>query len=319
MSSDEPSAGRGPDAATVHAPGAPTPAAAAKLLASMALVGTYVALVKPLADALPVFALAFLRFAIAALVLLPWSWRPATEAPLTRSEAGALFLQSFFGNFLFSVCMLWGVSLTSATAAGIVMSTLPVVVAVLSWALLRERFSRRLLLAVASAACGIGLLQPGASRGAGTDASWLGTALVLGAVLCEALYVVIGKRLVPTRSPIRICAWINLWGLVLSAPLGLWQLSTMDLRMIDAPGWRLLVFYSISASFAAVWLWMSGLRDVPASRAGVFTVALPLAATAVGVGFLGEPAGWRHATALALALLAIALAARRPPSTNALP
>jgi O-antigen ligase len=36
-------------------------------LASMSLVGAYVALVKPLTALFPVFALAFLRFAIAAL------------------------------------------------------------------------------------------------------------------------------------------------------------------------------------------------------------------------------------------------------------
>ena len=37
-----------------------------------------------------------------------------------------------------------------------------------------------------------------------------------------------------------------------------------------------------------VWLWMTGLRHVPASRAGVFTVMLPITAAAVGLLFLGE-------------------------------
>ncbi len=45
------------------------------LTASMAQVGTYVALSKPLVAVIPVFALAFLRFAIASIAMLPWTLR----------------------------------------------------------------------------------------------------------------------------------------------------------------------------------------------------------------------------------------------------
>jgi len=276
----------------------------------MSLVGSYVALVKPLTVALPIFALAFLRFAIAALVLLPWTRRGTGEPPVSGSEARALFLQSFFGNFLFSVCMLWGVSLTSATAAGIVLGSLPVVVALLSWLLLAEVCSRRLLLAAASAALCIGLLQTASGRPGAASVSLLGTLLVLGAVVCEALYVVIGKRMVATREPLRISAWINLWGLALSAPFGVWQLLHLDWSALSPSIWPLLIFYAVVSSFVATWLWMSGLQRVSASYAGVFTIALPVSATAIGIGILGESAGWRHAVALLLAALAIWLATR---------
>ena len=43
------------------------------LAASMSLVGTYVALSKPLTAAIPVFVLAFLRFAIAAVAMAPFT------------------------------------------------------------------------------------------------------------------------------------------------------------------------------------------------------------------------------------------------------
>ena len=42
--------------------------------------------------------------------------------------------------------------------------------------------------------------------------------LLLGAVTCEALYVVIGKQLTGNVSPKRISALINLWGLLLVTP-----------------------------------------------------------------------------------------------------
>ncbi len=68
-------------------PAPPRFAAYLLLTASMALVGSYVALSKPLVAALPVFALAFLRFAIGAVAMIPWTPRARGEAPLTRERA----------------------------------------------------------------------------------------------------------------------------------------------------------------------------------------------------------------------------------------
>jgi drug/metabolite transporter (DMT)-like permease len=53
---------------------------------------------------------------------------------------------------------------------------------------------------------------------------------------------------------------------------------------------------------------MKGLQQVPAARAGVFTVLLPVSAALVGVGLLGEPFGAAHALAFGLALAGLLLA-----------
>ena len=86
----------------------------------MALVGSYVALSKPLAAAIPVFLLAWMRFGIGGLAMVHWLKKPADEPPLTPQVRRLLFLESFLGNFLFTVCMIYGVSLTSAVSAGAV-------------------------------------------------------------------------------------------------------------------------------------------------------------------------------------------------------
>src|SRR6478672_1081636 len=123
------------------------PAAFACLALSMALVGSYVALSKPLVAALPVFLLAWMRFGIGGLAMLHWLRKPAAEAPLTTATRRLVFLESLLGNFLFSICMLYGVSMTSAVSAGVILASIPAVVAVLSWALLGERVTRRVWVA----------------------------------------------------------------------------------------------------------------------------------------------------------------------------
>ena len=120
--------------------------------------------------------------------------------------------------------------------------------------------------------------------------------------------MVIGKRLTGNVSPKRISALINLWGLALVTPFGLWQASRFDFAAVPAASWALLVFYALAASMVTVWLWMRGLRHVPSSQAGVFTVLLPISAALVGVLVLGEHFGPAHVLAFALALAGLLLA-----------
>lgn len=277
----------------------------------MALVGSYVALSRPLVAIFPIFLLAWLRFAIGALAMVPWLRRPVDEAPLTRSTRRLLFLESFLGNFLFTVCMLGGMRLTTAVSAGVILAAIPATVAVLSWVFLRERLSARTGLAVACAAIGIGMLavaDPREDRLGSGQTSWLGNALIMGAVFCEAAYAVIGKRLTGVLGPRRISALINLWGLMLMTPLGLWGAWHFNFADVSAAHWALLLFYSLAASVWTVWLWMTGLRQVPASRAGVFTVMLPVASTVVGIVVLGESMQPMQGVALSFALVGIGLA-----------
>jgi drug/metabolite transporter (DMT)-like permease len=285
-------------------------AAYISLAASMALVGSYVGLSKLLVAAFPVFLLAWLRFGIAAVAMAHWTPRSKDDAPLSRHDRGLLFLESFLGNFLFSICMLFGVAATSALAAGVVMSAIPAAVALLSRVFLREPIQPRVVAAIACAATGIALLALARNNdhNVGTAAPWWGYALLVGAVFCEASYVVIGKRLTGQLSPKRISALINLWGLALVTPFGAWQALRFDFAAIAPATWTLLVFYALAASVWSVWLWMRGLIDVPASRAGVFAVMLPLAAAAVGVLVLGERVGAMHLVALVLAVAGLLLA-----------
>lgn len=292
----------------------------------MALVGSYVVLSKPLVAVLPVFLLAWLRFGIGALAMLRWLAKPADEPPLTRSTKRLLFLESLLGNVLFTVFMLYGVSMSSAVSAGVIMASIPAVVALMSWIFLRERISPRVGLALACSALGMGLLAldppaPAGPQGPGQEALFpdpgeqLGNLLVFAAVICEAAYAVIGKKLTQVMGPQRIASLINLWGFALMSPLGLYLALQFDFEAVQLNTWMLLVFYALAASVWTVWLWMTGLKTVPAAHSGVFTVMLPLSATLVGVGVLGESLSRVQVVAFAVALLGVVLVTLpgRPP------
>jgi drug/metabolite transporter (DMT)-like permease len=204
-------------------------AAIACLVVSMSLVGSYVALSKPLTLVLPVFLLAWLRFGIGGVAMLPWLKKPFDEPPMDSQTMRWVFIESLLGNFLFSICMLYGVSMTSAVTAGVIMAMIPAVVALMSWAFLREKISLRIWFAIGCGVVGIALYSLSNSEqyrqlihrlepdflfnfdksitpvNATTSAAWLGSLLLFGAVLCEAAYAVIGKKLTNTHQRLDQC------------------------------------------------------------------------------------------------------------------
>ncbi len=292
------------------------PVAMLCLAASMALVGSYVALSKPLAATFPVMLLAWLRFGIGGIAMLGWLQRPADEEPMSGQTRRLLFLESFLGNFLFTICMITGVSLTNALTAGVVMASIPAVIALMSWGFLKEHIDLRIWLAIACAVLGIALL---AAAGQGSEASaalsdedrrraLLGKALLLVAVVCEASYAVIGKKLTGKLSARRITSLINLWGFVLTTPFGVYFALSFDFAAVTVDVWVLLLFYALAACMWTVWLWMTGLKTIPAAQSGVFTVMLPISAALVGVLALGETLNVTQLLALGIAVLGLLLA-----------
>ena len=270
------------------------------LALSMSLVGSYVALSKPLVAALPVFLLAWLRFGIGGLAMLHWLKKPADEAPMTLADPPAAVPGVVPRQFpVFDLHAVrrepdqrggrrrhHGGHSGGGGAAELAVSA-------------RAHQRRGCGLAVACAVLGIALVslsknELSAHMGSAQEAdlasknAWLGNLLLVGAVLCEAAYAVIGKKLTGVLGPKRITALINLWGFALVTPLGLWMAWDFDFAAVAPGSWLLLVFYALAASVWTVWLWMTGLKTMPANQAGVFTVMLPVSAAAVGVLVLGE-------------------------------
>jgi drug/metabolite transporter (DMT)-like permease len=127
-------------------------------------------------------------------------------------------------------------------------------------------------------------------------------------VCCEAAYAVIGKHLTAHLSPKRIAATINVWGLALTTPFGIYLAWQFDFSAITLGSWSLLAFYATAASVVTVWLWMTGLKHVHAHQAGVFTVFLPISAATIGVVFFGEVMTPIQVLAFAIALFGVVLA-----------
>jgi drug/metabolite transporter (DMT)-like permease len=284
-------------------------AAVLMLTAAMTLTGANVAFGKAIVAEIPVYAFVLFRFAVASAAL----------AVMVRGEPGPrlrdmqarewrdLALMALLGMVGFTVLMFEGLKRTAAADAGIITATLPAVVAVMSVLLLGDRLSRAQAFAVALAVAGLMLVQTtGAARG---TATLIGNLLVGGAVLCEASFVILGKRLAPPYRPLRLSFGANLVGLGLSIPLILIDAPALELAAIRPAMWLLGTWYALAASVLCLWLWYRGLPYVETWLAGLATAAIPVVALAASALYLGERIGSIKLAGAALVISAIVLGA----------
>lgn len=282
------------------------PVAYLQLALSMALVGANVAVAKLLAEALPIAMVAFLRCVLATAVLWPLARWMDGPVRLPREVMRNLFLQALFGTAIYNAGLLAGLRLTTALEGGLVLATLPAVVAIGGAVLLRERLPARQWAAVALAAGGMAAITLARAAG-GAGGSLPGNLLVFGGVLGEAAYVLLARRIAGRVPVITASLWMQVFSSLVLLPFALPGAGAVA-ALADGALAGLLAFHSLTASVICLLLWYQGLKRVPAGMAGVFTAFLPGTAALVAVTLLGEAFTTVHAAGFVLMMGSVAVA-----------
>jgi drug/metabolite transporter (DMT)-like permease len=277
-----------------------------QLALSMALAGANVGVAKLLADDLPVAMILGLRCALAVAVLWPLARAMEGRIGIDRATARNLAWQAAFGTVLYNAALLAGLQRTTALEAGLILATMPALVAVGGAFWLRERLPARLWAAVALAAFGMGALVL-ARVAADGHGSALGNLLVFAGVCGEAMYVLLARRIAGRVPVVTASFWMQVFSLLMLLPLCLPVLGSV--AALGDPGVSaLLVFHSLTSSVLCLLLWYAGMKRAPAGIAGIFTAFLPATAAAVAVGLLGEAFTSVHAAGFFLLMCSLLLA-----------
>ena len=278
----------------------------AQLALSMALAGVNVAVAKLLAESLPIALIAGLRCALAVAVLWPLARAMEGRVEISRAMKVNLAWQAAFGTVIYNAGLLAGLRLTTALEAGLILATLPAVVAIGGAIWLRERLPPRQWAAVALAAFGMGALTLARVSAEG-GGSLLGNLLVFGGVCGEAMYVLLAKRIAGRVPVVSATLWMQLFSLLILLPFCLPVIGGV-MALGDAQVASLLVFHSLTASVVCVLLWYQGLKRAPAGIAGVFTAFLPATAALFAILVLAEAATPIHAAGFFLLMGSLLLA-----------
>jgi drug/metabolite transporter (DMT)-like permease len=280
---------------------------------AMVIVGGSVVAGKLIVASFPVFLASGLRFAIGSLILVPLLIKVENGFGLiTKKDWLVMFFQAFTGVFLFSIFLLYGLKFTSAAEGGIITSTTPAAVGLISILFLRERLTLNSSLGISFAVLGIltvNVLGTTLAAARGT-APLLGNLLILAAVIGEALFIVLGKVSTQSVSPLTTATGVNVLGLFMFLPFFIYEASFFDFLAVRLADWLPILYYGVFLTVIAFILWFQGVSKVPASTAAVFTGIMPVSAVLLSYLVLNEPFSWAHVAGGLFVLLGIGFITR---------
>lgn len=278
-----------------------------QITGAMVIVGSNIVAGKLISDGFPLFLASTLRFALASALLLPLVLRAEKRFPrILKKDLLSIVLLSFFGNFLYSIFLLYGLTLTSATESGIISGTAPVVTALLSFLFLREQIGQRKIAGIFLALLGIVIISLSSDAPSGGQHSLIGDMLIGGSVIGEALWTLLGKTVSPNMSPLVLAALTTFSGFLLFLPFGIVQAIGFPFQTLALSSWLVVVYYGTVGTVGAYLLWYQGMPRVPASTAGMFIGIMPVSALILSYIVLKEPFQWSHIVGMLCVFAALA-------------
>ncbi|SFP20701.1 DMT family transporter [Variovorax sp. 770b2] len=257
---------------------------------AMVMVGSTVVASKIIASGLPPFTATALRFAMALPVFLVLLRLTRTAWPRPdRRDLALLVCQAGLGSVGYTVLLIMGVRWAPAASAGVVAGTLPAVAALVAVLALRERPGRYLIGSIVLATAGVLAISwpgEGSAGDSKSPAAMAGNLLVLGAVVCEAMFILLNKRLrVPVR-PLALSTLMTAFGLLLSLVPALferaWEHPLPNDALIG------VAYYALVPTVLGFVLWFAGSARLKGAEAALFTALLPVSALILAALWLGE-------------------------------
>lgn len=267
-----------------------------------------------LSGSVPPVTLAFGRWMVAALVLLPVVWVPLRKGALRQAPAGVLALLALLGGVVSVAPQYGAAAYTSAGNIALIAAMSPLLVALIErgvWGV-RLRFS-----VVAGIACAFTGIAVATFRG---DLAALlrlelnpGDALMFGAILAWAGYTALLRH-----RPVRLPPLLLLWVVAAGGALGMVPLLLLEWSSLGVPQlgvravWGML-FLGLVAGVGAYGAFARVVSQVGAARASMSMYLIPAYALALGATLLGESLHAYHAVAMVLVLGGVALGTLRWP------
>lgn len=271
-------------------------------------------------DDVPPMALAFWRWAIALLLVLPLALpHLRTQWPQLRRGWRPVVVLGALGVGGYNTLAYVALQYTAATNAVLLNSFIPVATIALSWLFLGKRLRRREGIGVLLSFVGVAtIVLRGTPAGLATLSLNGGDLWMLCAVLVWAVYT-IGLQWRPAGvHPMLMLAAFTTIGVALLAPAYLLEIAGGRTIRLYWPSFAALLYVGVFPSFLGYVFYNRAVGEVGASRASLFIHLMPVFGTLLSTLFLGEIPLWYHYLGIALIFAGIWLTTA-PPRTGKSP
>jgi len=264
-----------------------------------------------IAGTVPPIALTEIRWTGAALILLALAGpRLARDWPTIRAHLGTMLLLSFTGIAVYNSLAYTGLQFTEAIDGLLMQSSAPLMIALWSLILFRDRLTLAQLLGILMSLLGVIVIV---TRGDVTALFGLalnrGDVWLLVAVVSYALYAAL-LRLTPPIHFLSFLAFIIAAGAVMLVPVTAVEYLAGRRIIFTPAAFAVLGYVIVFPSVIAYLCFNRGVELIGANRAGPFFHLIPVFGSAIAIVFLGERPQLFHGAGYALIVAGIVVAQR---------
>jgi drug/metabolite transporter (DMT)-like permease len=230
----------------------------------------------------------FLRFALAALVLLALLyWREGRLPRLSPRESVMVAGLGFLGIALYNSVFTAGLALVEASRAALIVPTNPAFTALFAALLLKERLGATRAVGVALSVLGaLWVLTKGNLLSFGAMQLGMGEFLLILCIFLWSAYTLLGRVALSSLSPLALTAYVMAVGAALLAIPAALEAETF--AQVTNRSWAAFAYLTLATVLPFLWFY-EGVKALGAARASQFINLVPPLAVAESILILGEP------------------------------
>lgn len=266
-------------------------------------------------DHVPAFHMGFVRWGVAAIVILPFAWAHIrNDMALLRTHGPLLALAGVLMPFLGAGVSYYALLSTLALNAGIVQTSLPIFTVLLSWLILGERLRAIQAIGIAAAITGVLAIVFRGEPSKLMDLRFnVGDLILVGCNLALASYSIAIRRLPKSFHPMTVLTGVFAVGALCHAPFVAAEIAGGQFVQPTMTALIGLLFVALLPSIVAIAFWNDGIARLGVNRSGFYMYLVPIFSAALAALFLDERIETYHLVGCILIVIGVTLSTRSRP------
>jgi len=252
--------------------------------------GTFIA-GRVVAGTIEPYSASFLRFFIAVLFLVFFSWRIEGRLPLIKkNQIFPILLLGASGIFIYNVFFFKGLKLIEAGRAAIIIANNPIVIFILSVCFFKEKLTPITTVGVLLSVFGaLIVITKGSPLEALNAKIGRGELFIFICVLSWAAFALIGKTILKGLSPLAAITYATLAGMVLLLIPAYVNGLLQNVWHYPLEAWLGIFYLGFFGTVLGFVWYYEGIRTIGPTKASLFINFVPISAVVLAFIVLGEP------------------------------
>ncbi|OIJ18986.1 EamA family transporter [Anaerobacillus alkalidiazotrophicus] len=233
---------------------------------------------------------AFFRFLGAVILLFPLMWYKERNIPKPTKEDWFLFaLLGLTGICFYNIFFFLASKHAPVIKSSLFIASNPVLIIILSALFLKEKILKNQVVGLVFALFGVSFIITNGNLSIFLTMAFEPIDLILiGAVICWALYSVIGRVVLRKYSSIVSTTYAVCFGTLFLLPFALYETTVSDLTNSTIDAWVAIGHMSVFVTVISFIMYYYGIQQIGAARASIFINFMPISAVIMANVFLNE-------------------------------